>query len=382
MPTTPNTTHHLLCGTKYVKNGRTAAGTQRWKCPTCGTSHTRTRPDVTNKAVLDTFLAWLLGKHSQQETDGLTGRSFRARIKWCWNIHPPLPPITIPPRVAIIDGTYLADHGLLIAIDEYQHPLATQWCARESTASWTALLQQVPAPLVVVCDGGAGVHAALREVWPDTLVQRCLFHVWVNLKTHLTLHPRTPAGQALLTLGRRLLQINTTTEATHWLQLMNDWWLEYGHLTKERSYAKRRLKNGLWDSPTGKQWWYTHARLRRAYNLLADLIRKQHLFTYLETECPKTTSRLEGGINSPIKNTLRLHRGMTGEHQQRAAEWVLYQRAGLLHEAHGLITNDVLKPPRPRRARLTDPVPGPVFYDTGLDDTEGLWLRKGWGGRG
>jgi len=232
--------------------------------------------------MLNRFLAWLLGKSSQAETDGLTGRSFRDQIAWCWHIQPTLPPTTTPPRVVIIDGTYLADYGLLIATNEHQKPLAWQWCSTESEAAWTALLQQIPAPHVVVCDGGSGVHAALKQIWPDTLIQRCIFHIWMNLKTHLTLKPRTPAGQALLGLGKLLLKISTLEDATRWLQLVNDWWLEYGHLTRERSYAKRRA-DGSWDSPTGKRWWYTHERLRRAYNLLAALIRKQHLFTYLAT---------------------------------------------------------------------------------------------------
>jgi hypothetical protein len=377
-----NTTLYLLCDVKLVKNGRNTAGNQRWKCPSCGASSVWKRADRSRFFTLQHFLVWLLGKHSQAETDGLTGRSFRDRIAWCWRIHPKLPEASEPPKVVIIDGTYLADHGLLIATDEQQIPLAWQWCAREGTAAWSALLTQVPAPLVVVCDGGSGVHAALCAVWPDTLIQRCLFHVWMNLRTHLTLKPRTPAGQSLLRLGRKLLNINTTDEATRWLQLVNDWWSEYGRLTTERTYAKRRLRNGLWDSPTGKQWWYTHERLRRAYRLLADLIRREHLFTYLVTGCPKTTSRLEGGINHPIKQVLRLHRGMTAEHQQRAAEWVLIERAGLLDSAHIFITDDVFDRPQTRRARFNDPDPGPVVYGTGLDAGEGLWLRQGWAGRG
>lgn len=68
--------------------------------------------------------------------------------------------------------------------------------------------------------------------------------------------------------------------------------------------------------------------------MLAELQRREHLFTYLIAGGPKTTSRLEGGINSMIKHTLRLHRGTSEAHQKRAAEWVLIERAGLLAAAH------------------------------------------------
>lgn len=373
----------MLCAAKLLKNGKTAAGTQRWICPDCRASSVRKRPDQSRRFMLERFLAWLLGKASQAEiTDTQTGRSFRRHIEWCWRVTPHLATVTIPPKFVIIDGTYFGGWCLLIATNEHQKPLAKQWCSAESQAAWAALLRQIPAPLVVVCDGGAGVRAALREVWPDTLVQRCIFHVLMNIRTHLTWNPRTPAGQALLEIGRRLGRVTHTEEAIQWLQQLNDWHTVYGHLTTERSYAKRKLKNGCWDSPTGKQWWYTHDRLRKAYNLLTELQRRDHLFTYLATRSPKTTSRLEGGINAVIKEALRQHRGMPIEHQKRTAEWVLFERAGLLHTAATMITDDAIHPPQKRRPRFTEPDPGPELYGTGLDADEGLWTRTGWGGRG
>lgn len=203
----------------------------------------------------------------------------------------------------------------------------------------------------------------------------------MNMRSHLTLRPRTPAGQALLEIGRRLRRVTTTDDAVTWLQQLNDWHTIYGHLTRERSYAKRRLRNGMWDSPTGKRWWYTHDRLRKAYNLLAELQRRDHPFTYLTAGGPKTTSRLEGGINAMIKQTLRLHRGMSIEHQKRAAEWVLLERASLLHTAHHMPIHTP-DDPQKRRPQFTEPDPGPVLYDTGLTADEGLWPREGWAGRG
>lgn len=383
MTNNPTPSICLLCNTRLVKNGRNSAGNQRWKCPSCGASSLRKRPDRTQHFRLDTFVKWLLGKSSQAEITGtLTGRSFRRHHAWCWQIIPRLPAVESAPKHVIIDGTYIGTWCLLVATDERQTPLAWQWCATESQAAWEALLKQIPAPHTVTCDGGQGVRAAIRETWPGTLTQRCIFHVWMNMKSYLTLRPRTPAGQALLRIARNLKTINTTDQAVKWLQDLNDWYALYGHLTTERSYAKQRFSNGLWDSPTGKRWWYTHDNLRKAYNLLTELQRRGHLFTYLTTGCPKTTSRLEGGINSIIKNVLRLHRGMSEEHQRRAAEWVLIDRAGLLNVVHSLNINEHVAPvPRPR-PRFTEPAPGPALYDTGLDANEGLWSRSGWAGRG
>ena len=373
----------MLCDLPLVKNGRNTAGNQRWRCQNCGASSVRKRPDLTRQHQLHSFLKWLLGKQSQPEiTRTQTGRSFRRNIAWCWNITPELPKVTIPPKYVIIDGTYIGSWCLLIATDEHQIPLAWQWCSTESQAAWEALLRQIPAPLVVVCDGGSGVRAAIREQWPDTLTQRCIFHVWLNMRTHLTLHPRTPAGQALLEIGKHLRRVTTPDEAIVWMQHLNDWHTVYGHLTRERSYAKRQLPGGMWDSPTGKKWWYTHDRLRKAYSLLAELQRRDHLFTYLKVGGPKTTSRLEGGVNAVIKESLRQHRGMSIEHQKRAAEWNLIERAGLLSTASEMVTEAALTPAPKRRPQFKEPDPGPLLYDTGLSAEEGLWTRTGWGGRG
>lgn len=95
------------------------------------------------------------------------------------------------------------------------------------------------------------------------------------------------------------------------------------------------------------------------------------------------TARMnEGGINAMIKQTLRLHRGMSEAHQKRAAEWVLIERAGLLGHAHTFAVHTPIGKPQKQRPRFTEPDPGPVLYDTGLSADEGLWLRHEWAGRG
>ena len=87
-------------------------------------------------------------------------------------------------------------------------------------------------------------------------------------------------------------------------------------------------------------------------------------------------------MKAVIKEALRLHRGMTIEHQKRAAEGVLIERAKLLHTAHEMITETAVTPIQERRPRFTEPDPGPLLYDTSVSADEGLWARSGWVGRG
>ena len=73
--------------------------------------------------------------------------------------------------------------------------IAYQWCARESQAAWGALFKRLPEPVVVVCDGGPGMHAALKEHWPGARVQRCLVHLQRNVRKYVTTRSKTAAGK-------------------------------------------------------------------------------------------------------------------------------------------------------------------------------------------
>lgn len=180
----------MLCGTKLVKNGKTAAGSQRWRCLTCGASQARRRPDVTRREQLREFVTWLVGKHTQAEIDGTTtGRTFRRNTAWCWTIEPRLRPPTEIHHAVLVDGVWVAGWCLLIALSDTGHVLAWQWSGGESVAAWKALLEQVPAPAVLVSDGGTGIPTALRECWPETRHQRCLFHLQMRVSRHLTRNP-------------------------------------------------------------------------------------------------------------------------------------------------------------------------------------------------
>ena len=106
-----------VCGHKLVKNGTTSAGRTRWRCKSCGASATRSRPDITRKAELDKFLAWLLQGRAPTDLSS-SARTFRRETRWCWNIQVPLPaPTTEPHTLLMLDGTYFQCWCLLIAFD-------------------------------------------------------------------------------------------------------------------------------------------------------------------------------------------------------------------------------------------------------------------------
>jgi putative transposase len=73
---------------------------------------------------------------------------------------------------------------------------------RESTQSWASLLRGLKrrgmkAPVVAVGDGALGFWAAVSEVWPETLEQRCWVHRLANVLDKLPKRLQTKAKQAL-----------------------------------------------------------------------------------------------------------------------------------------------------------------------------------------
>lgn len=312
------------CSTKLQKRGLTAAGTQRWFCPRCSSSAIKPRQDLTRAFVLERFVTWLLGKKSQTELDVSSDRTWRRHISWCWQVIPkPLISGEIYP-IILIDATRVGNLVCLIARTP-EAVIAWHWAGWESSYAWEELLQKMPSPTVVVCDGQKGILLAIARCWPKARIQRCIFHVWQNIRVKLTLHPQTEAGHELLLLSRILLRgIKTKELAKQWQELLKDWDQRYGSFIRERTY--------LADPQSGqRKWWYTHRGLRSAYKQLEKLLKDDQLFTYLDTSLtakpiPRTTNYVEGGINSQLKEKLKLHRGLSQLHQQRLVEWYLYSR--------------------------------------------------------
>lgn len=304
------------------KWGKTAARTQRWQCIYCHETHGLGHDTQKRGRLLDRFVTWLLGKQSQAELK-IPARTWRYKIKWCWEIIPRAELVSVTPAIIILDGIKVGRLVCLIARTP-DFVIAWRWVGWESSVNWSQLLELIPAPVIVVCDGQKGVLLAIGWCWPETRIQRCLFHLWLNIRAKLTLHPKTIAGQELLQLMRGLQLVQTLLQSERWQEQLQIWYQKYGQLIRERTYYSNLQS-------THRGWGYTHRNLRSAYRQFEKLIQVGQLFTHLDIPSqtqpvPTTTNHIEGGINSPIRTQLKLHRGLSQLHQQRLVDWYLYRR--------------------------------------------------------
>lgn len=284
-----------------------------------------------------------------------------------------------------MDGIYLGRGWCCLIAIANGKTIAWQWCDSEKKVAWVALLEQLAAPRVVIIDGGSGLAAALKLTWPDTRVQRCLVHVQRNVRTYLTMSPRTDAGKALRSISLALTRLKTREQATKWMQTLQEWHHTHGTMIKERTYPQQAGGHRPKGVKPTQTWWYTHTRLRSAYKLLERLVRSGELFTYLEPEfdglaVASTTNHIEGGVNTQLRALLCGHRGMPPAHAKRAVEWWLYIHSENPAEPHTLIRPEHHRP-KPANKKIQEETIGPELFGTGLSQTEGLWARKGWAGR-
>ena len=132
------------CGAKMKRNGKTSAGSTRWRCKSCGAS-TVERIDNAAKRLAE-FLGWLLSKARQADMPG-GGRTFRRRTAEFWRVWP-LPPVTGEVRrVVFVDGIYLARKAVVLVARGEEHVLGRYVARSENSAAYReAVLRSLGLP--------------------------------------------------------------------------------------------------------------------------------------------------------------------------------------------------------------------------------------------
>ena len=316
-------------GKKCVKSGKTKAGSQRWFCKSCKTSSTH---KINNESKeLQFFLNWLFGKESQAMMPG-EGRTFRRKTAKFWNIWAMPPKVEGIRDVLFLDGIYLSRKACVLICCDEKHVLGWYLCRYEHAEAWIALMKRIAEPRMVVSDGGTGFAKALKKIWPKAKHQRCVFHVFCQVKRYTTSRPNTAAGAELYMLAKELLRIKTKKESKMWIEHFIEWIQTYQKFLEEMTIDENGKKRP------------THERLLKAERALLKLIRERTLFTYLDEElkddfsAPSTNNRIEGGVNSRLREMLRNHRGLSIERRIKAVYWWCY-----MHSPEPLPLSEIVK---------------------------------------
>lgn len=322
------------CGGESIKHGTIPTGRQRFRCKDCRHTFTRDSNDNAVQAKwFKAFITWLTSGQSLTciaQQHGISAKTLQRRFRCFWYIQPPVP--VDCQRVydqVFIDGTYFNTKCLLVAAD-LNHVISWFWCYTEDSWSYSRLLDTMAPPRIATIDGHHGTQKALRTIWPETKIQRCLVHVQRNIQRATGRNPSSAMGKALRKLSQDLLKVHNLDQAAQWSVNLHNFGRVFRHQLNEKSYVKDTpIEQIPVSKRNNKRWWYTHYVHRRAYNQLEKLANNQHLFAFLteaseSKELKRTTNSLEGGVNSQIKKFMYDHRGLRDEHQRIACDWWLY----------------------------------------------------------
>lgn len=302
------------------RHGKTKQGKVRWYCNRCKKTGIRKRKDVTKKKYVRLIREWIVeGKKLKH-----IAREFGFHLQYTQSvIHKYLTGIFIPDhdrtidsgRPLILDATWIVWRQLVVLIaHDGERVIDWMFAPTENFLIWNQFLRGlIGQPLGVISDAQKGLLQAITHRFGDIPHQRCIAHIARQSRIWLTRHPKTTAGAEFLQLVNMLYKIKSYAEKENWNKMFDIWLATHAEFLKEKT-------RGI-----GKQWWYTHRKLRGVKSLLVRA--RPDMLTYLDLKLPSTTNHLEGGINGPLKFLFKEHRGLSVEHKKQVVNLFLSERA-------------------------------------------------------
>lgn len=296
-----------------IRHGKTPAGRQRYRCKPCGRTDTKTY-DTTTRA-FQAFLAWVCGPDPQARSRVPVRSQQRHNAPfWAYWALPPIIDEVYP--IIHVDGIYLGRTAVILIAYSGQHVLGWYLARRETSRAYEALFARIAPPDLVVIDGGPGLVKAVTLAWPNTKIQRCVWHVHNLVTRYTTQRPRLAAGRELRALMHALMGVSTPTGARAWVDAYTTWLRCWEAFLVEQS----RHKDGIWRDK--------HERLVKAFKAINKVLAADQLFTYLDPALPgpvaRVNSPIEGAVNAQLRALLRTHRGMPLLHRIKAMFWWCY----------------------------------------------------------
>ena len=160
-------------------------------------------------------------------------------------------------------------------------------------------------PRSFTVDGLPAVIRALVCVWPDIIIQRCLFHIQRQGLQWCRSYPKTTEAKKLRLLFLAMMNIGTFAERDNFLLSVKEWEEHYGCKIKER------LERGK-----------VFSDLKRARSMLLNAL--PNAFHYLQDARIVKTTNLAEGYFSFMKTRYRDHRGLSSRKRKAFFNWFFY----------------------------------------------------------
>lgn len=157
-------------------------------------------------------------------------------------------------------------------------------------------------PICITMDGEQSVIRAIREIWPETKIQRCLYHIQREGLRWLRTFPKTQAGRELRAILSTLASVKSFKERDIFIQLFHSWINAHYTFIKTLPNSTIQFKD-----------------LKKTVTLIKNAL--PDMFHYLcDSNIPSTTNALEGFF-SRLKSDYQRHRGLSPQHRISYLNW-------------------------------------------------------------
>jgi transposase-like protein len=214
-------------------------------------------------------------------------------------------------RYVIYDATYFHKDGCVLNLMNAtnQNIIAHTYVKKESfrdSYSWFMNLKHLGLnPVFITTDGERSIMRAMKLVWPETKLQRCLYHLQHEGMRWLRTYPKTEAGKELRKILSKLSRIKTGQERDAFVRIYAAWVKQYGSLVQSLPRTDIAYKD-----------------LQRTVVLLKNAL--PDMFHYITNSNVHATTNALEGFHSRLKADYRRHRGLTQEHRIQYIAWYCY----------------------------------------------------------
>jgi hypothetical protein len=306
------------CGCKNVKKkSKSANGKQRYECKAC--RYRFIWKNKKNKRLRERkwFEVWIKEGYSIRQISKISGYSASKikGIKDYWFLQEPKGYSFDYKGIKylLFDGTYFnKTNCFMVFMDTISGDIiSSKYTARESYDSVREMSLELRNkgvyPISITLDGNLCVIHAIKEIWPEVKIQRCLYHIRRQGQMWLRHRPKTEAGRELRNLLEIIANVRTQREAEKVRRLFE------GIKEKHKEYigSIRARDIGLKD-------------IKKVISLVNKA--KDNMFYFLEDKKIAATNNKIEGFFSELKRKYREHRGIKKNKREQYLKWYCYYK--------------------------------------------------------
>lgn len=260
-------------------------------------------------------MLWIVEGYSKRQllSQSKKSRSTLDRILQYFLGHPPLFENDLSPyQYLLFDGTFLKRRiGVVATMEGEEHRiLHGAYAVRESSPKemrnyFSSLLGRGLSPKSVTVDGNPQVIQALKEVWLEIIIQRCLVHIERQGLMWTRQYPKRTDAKYLRKLFLKIPFIKNQEDKERFLSEVQAWEEHYG------SSLARAPARG-----------WVESDLKRARSMLLKAL--PDMFHFLDDpNIPSSTNGLEGYF-SRLKARYQSHRGLSPSKRSSYFQWYFF----------------------------------------------------------